>query len=194
MFYDQNQSRIIMSYPALLAAYPDAGDLSTEPARNALGLYLVREQQPDYDQRTHTLTLDGVELVEGEYRARYTLAPLPTEQVRADLMAAVSAKRWAVETGGITLAGGAVVGTTIDDQNRITSVIANAQLAGVTSVDFKAQSGWVTLSLDHMRGIAGAIALHVQACFSAERAHHEAIAAASDADLMAYDVNAGWPA
>ena len=38
MFYDQNQSRIIMSYPALLAAYPGAGDLSTEPARNALGL------------------------------------------------------------------------------------------------------------------------------------------------------------
>ena len=194
MFYDQNQSRIIMSYPALLAAYPSAGDLSTEPARNALGLYLVHEQPPAYVPLTHTLALVGVEMVEGEYHARYTLAPLPTEQVRADLMAAVSAKRWAVETGGITLAGGAVVGTTIDDQNRITSVIANAQLAGVTSVDFKAQSGWVTLSLDHMRGIAGAIALHVQACFSAERAHHEAIAAASDADLMAYDVNAGWPA
>ena len=35
-----------MSYPALLAAYPGAGDLSSEPARNALGLYLVREEPP----------------------------------------------------------------------------------------------------------------------------------------------------
>ena len=43
MFYDQNQSRIIMSYPALLAAYPGAGDLSSEPARNALGLYRLHE-------------------------------------------------------------------------------------------------------------------------------------------------------
>jgi len=135
-----------------------------------------------------------VELVEGVYHARYTITPLPVEQVRADLMAAVSAKRWAVETGGLTLPGGATVGTTIDDQNRITSVIANAQLAGVVSVDFKAQSGWVTLSLEHMRGIAAAIALHVQACFSAERAHHEAIAAASETELMAYDINTGWPA
>ena len=194
MFYDQNQSRIIMSYPALLAAYPDAGPLDTEAARNAAGLYLVREEPPAYDQRTHTLTLDGVELVEGVYHARYTLAPLPAEQVRANLMVAVSAKRWAVETGGLTLPGGATVGTTIDDQNRITSVIANAQLAGVVSVDFKAQSGWVTLSLEHMRGIAAAIALHVQACFSAERAHHEAINAASDAELYGYDINAGWPA
>ena len=134
-----------------------------------------------------------MELVEGDYRARYTLAPLPAEQVRADLMVAVSAKRWAVETGGLTLPGGATVGTAVDDQNRITSVIANAQLAGVVSVNFKAQSGWVTLSLEHMRGIAAAIALHAQACFSAERTHHEAIAAASDAELYGYDINAGWP-
>ncbi len=194
MFYDATNNRLIASHPALLAAYPDSGALDNEPDRNALGLYLVREQQPDYDQRTHTLTLDGVELVEGIYHARYTLAPLPVEQVRADLMAAVSAKRWAAETGGLTLPGGATVGTTIDDQNRITSVIANAQLAGVASVDFKAQSGWVTLSLTQMQGIAAAIALHVQACFSAERAHHEAIAAASDAELYGYDINAGWPA
>ena len=193
MFYDQNQSRIIMSYPALLAAYPSAGDLSTEPARNALGLYLVHEQPPAYDQRTHTIVFEGVEMVGGEYRARYLLAPLPADQLRADLMAAVSAKRWAVETGGLTLPGGATVGTTIDDQNRITSVIANAQLGGVVSVNFKAQAGWVTLSLEHMRGIAAAIALHVQACFSAERAHHEAIAAASNAELYGYDINTGWP-
>ena len=83
MFYDQNQSRIIMSYPALLAAYQDAGDLNTEPARNALGLYLVHEDQPAYDQRTHTLALDGVELVGGVYHARYQLVPLTPEEIEA---------------------------------------------------------------------------------------------------------------
>ena len=193
MFYDQNQNHIIMSYPALLAAYPDAGDLSTEPARNALGLYLVHEQPPSYDPLTHTLALDGVEFVEGIYHARYTLAPLPVEQVRADLMDAATSKRWDVMTGGVTLPGGISVGTTIDDQNRVTSVIANAQLAGVESMDFKAESGWVTLSLDQVRGIAAAVALHVHACYASERAHHEAIAAASDAELFGYDINEGWP-
>ena len=193
MFYDTNTSTIYSSHDQLLAAYPDVGALDNEPDRNALGLYLVREQPPAYDPRTHTLALDGVELVGGVYQARYVLTQLPPDQVRASLLQAVSAKRWAVETGGMALPGGAVVGTTIDDQNRITSVIANAQLAGVVSVDFKAQSGWVTLPLEHMRGIAAAIALHVQACFSAERAHHEAINAASDAELYGYDINAGWP-
>lgn len=83
MFYDQNQSRIIMSYPALLAAYPEAGDLITEPARNALGLYLVHEQPPAYDPLTHTLALDGVELVGGVYHARYQLVPLTPEEIEA---------------------------------------------------------------------------------------------------------------
>ena len=194
MFYDHNTNRLYGSHDALLADYPDAGPLDNEPDRNALGLYLVHEQLPAHDPLTHTLALDGVELVGGIYHARYQLEPIPTEQLRASLLQAVSAKRWAVETGGLTLPGGATVGTTIDDQNRITSVIANAQLAGVASVDFKAQSGWVTLSLTQMQGIAAAIALHVQACFSAERTHHEDIAAASDADLYDYDINAGWPA
>lgn len=117
----------------------------------------------------------------------------------ADLKAALTKQatslRWQHETGGITLPGGIQVATGTEDQNRITTVIANAQLAGVTSVDFKAASGWVTLSLEQVQGIAAAIALHVQACFSAERAHHEAISALEGLQaLQTYDVHAGWPA
>ena len=114
-------------------------------------------------------------------------------QRRTDLLAAATAKRWDVETGGVELPGGIRVGTLKADQDRITSVIANAGLAGVTAVDFKAASGWVTLTVAQVQGIARAVALHVQACFSAERAHHEAIAALADEELGNYDLTAGWP-
>ena len=194
MFFEPSTSTTHPTIQHYAAAHPEAVGLDTEAGRLAAGLHRLQEQPPAYDPLTHTLAFDGVELVGGVYQARYVLTQLPPDQVRASLLQAVSAKRWAVETGGLTLPGGATVGTTIDDQNRITSVIANAQLAGVASVDFKAQSDWVTLSLTHMQGIAAAIALHVQACFSAERAHHEAINAASDAELYGYDINAGWPA
>lgn len=113
---------------------------------------------------------------------------------RVALKSAATAKRWAVETGGITLPNGVQVSTGTADQNRIASVIATAALGGVESIEFKASSGWTTLTLEQLRGIAAAIALHVQACFAAERAHHEAIDAASDAALASYDVDAGWPA
>ncbi|MDA8448485.1 DUF4376 domain-containing protein [Acidovorax sp. GBBC 3332] len=124
--------------------------------------------------------------------AEETASALQADKGR--LQAAATAQRWAVETGGVTLPSGTRVGTTVEDQNRISTVIGNAQLAGITQVDFKAKSGWVSLSLDDLRGIASAIAQHVQACFSAERAHHEAIEAVSTrAQAEAYDVTEGWP-
>ena len=193
MFFEPSTGTIHPTIQHYAAAHPEAVGLDTEAGRLAAGLHRLHEQPPAYDPRTHTLAFDGVELVEGIYHARYTLAPLPSEQVRADLMDAATSKRWDVMTGGVTLPGGISVGTTIDDQNRITSVIANAQMAGVESMDFKAQSGWVTLSLDQVRGIAAAVALHVHACYAAERAHHVAIAAATDAELYDYDINTGWP-
>lgn len=120
--------------------------------------------------------------------------PPTLAMLKADLLAAATSRRWAVEAGGIELPGGIRVATGKDDQDRITSVLVNAQAAGVASVDFKAKTGWVTLSIDDVRGIATAIALHVQACFSAERAHHEAIAALPSIDAaQAYDISTGWP-
>ena len=80
----------------------------------------------------------------------------------------VTEYRWQKETGGITV-GESVITTGIEDQNRITSVIANAELAGVTELDFKTVNGWVTLTVDQIKGIAAAIALHVQSCFTKER-------------------------
>lgn len=121
----------------------------------------------------------------------------------AAIKVAVTQKRWEVETGGIILPSGVRVATGIDDQNRITSVIANARLAGLDSVSFKADSGWATLTLTELQGVAAAIAMHVQQCFSAERAHHEAINVleqlhAGDPDalqqaLESYDLEQGWP-
>lgn len=120
--------------------------------------------------------------------------PPTLEERRTQLKDAATAQRWSVETGGITLPGGIRVLTTKADQNRITSVIVNAQVAGIESVDFKADSGWTLLSIAEIVGIACAIGLHVQACFSAERAHHEAIDQLDAAGVETYDVASGWPA
>lgn len=136
------------------------------------------------------------ELSEAEKQA--LLNPVPAITVQS-LKEAITAKRWQIETGGLTLHTGVHVATGIDDQNRITSVIANAELAGVESVDFKAASGWVSISVADLKAVAAAIALHVQQCFTAERMHHEAIDAIAahpeglQQALEAYDTEQGWP-
>ncbi len=115
------------------------------------------------------------------------------EALKAHLIERTTALRWEKETGGIAI-NGAPVATTIADQNRIVSVLASPTLDQLGTVDFKGRNGWITLTVAELTGIAAAIANHVQACFSAERAHHEAIAALDSVeDALAYDPTAGWP-
>lgn len=195
MFYEPSSGREFASISVFRLAYRSTsfGELATEAERNAAGLYTLTNEQPEHNPATHVLQPGGIEARGAAWVRVWQAQPLPVEDVRANLQRAVTDMRWQRETGGITLPGGVTVGTAIDDQNRITSVIANAQAAGVESVDFKASSGWLTLTVAEVQAIAAAIAVHVQACFSAERAHHEAIAAASADGLQVYDIEAGWP-
>ncbi len=112
---------------------------------------------------------------------------------KESLKALATSLRWQHETGGVEV-GGVRVATALDDQNRISTVLMAGQLGDLEEVDFKASSGWVRLTLAQIQGIAAAISTHVQACFTAERAHHEAIDALEDGEIAAYDVTTGWPA
>ena len=146
-------------------------------------------------------------VVVGELRANWTgvewleLPYYQSESVDSNLQtlkdsltAAVTEKRWLCEISGVTLPSGVKVSTTIEDQNRITSVVSNAELAGVATVDFKSASGWVTLSIEQVKGIAVFIARHVQDCFSAERKHHEAIAQLTSLEeVQSYNIDLHWP-
>lgn len=138
--------------------------------------------------------------VESDKQGRPVIVPFDSTSLAAlqqRLVDQATEHRWTVETGGLMLPGGVLVATSIEDQNRITSVVANAERSGVMAVDFKATSGWVSVTLQELQAIAAAIALHVQACFTAERRHHEAIAALVAAEdrtaLEAYNVLADWP-
>lgn len=173
-----------------------------KPSIAPAGYALVhRTPQPGFDRITQTVR-EGDPVLDGNtWVQTWVVESLTPEQVeanietaKASLIDAATNKRWEVETGGMTLPGDVHVATGTEDQNRITSVIANAERAGVATVDFKAASGWVTLTLAELKGIADAIALHVQACFSAERAHHEAIDKLKTPEqINDYDVNSGWP-
>lgn len=121
--------------------------------------------------------------------------PRTLEQRKDALRAQLAQRRWEVETSGITLISGLRVLTGRSDRDGITSLILSSEAAGITAVDFKAADGWVSLNLDGVRYIARAIAVHIQACFTAERNISAAISALDSlAAADAFDVSAAWPA
>lgn len=142
---------------------------------------------PKFNIETQNWTLVDVTTNESTIDFTPTLSEL-----KAITKQKVTEYRGQKETGGITV-GDSVIATGIEDQNRITSVIANAELAGVTEVDFKSVNGWVTLTVDQVKGIAAAITLHVQSCFTKERAISEVINSLETLEEIEYfDIATMW--
>src|SRR5690606_7360197 len=178
----------------------DDGQLASDEVLAGLGYLPIVYNEPAHDpalQRVILLPRTEWPIETKRVVAAYEVEDIPIEELREEKLQEATDMRWEVMTGGLTLPGGVQVGTDIDDQNRITSVVANAELAGLTDadeVDFKAVSGWVRITIGEVKAIAGAIGQFVQACYSAERAHHEAIAALETREEIAsYDTGQGWP-
>lgn len=129
-----------------------------------------------------------------DHSTKQWVDPRNLEERKQALANSATSMRWEVESAGIVLDDGTQVRTSKDAQDRIASILQCAERAGVKSIDFKASNCWTTLSTAELEQLAIAVARHVQACFSAERAHHEAIEQLqSIVDVDAYDLKQGWP-
>lgn len=161
------------------------------------GVYPLTIEKPDYNPETEGIEPDGKPEPDPENPSalvqRMKVFDLLGKH-KANKKDAASAKRRERETGGIVTPDGVRILTGITDQNRISTAIQGMRDSGITTVDFKAASGWTTLSLEALTSVGGLIAAHVQACFSRERELHEAIdACATLDDLNALDLDEGWP-
>lgn len=125
-----------------------------------------------------------------------TTIPFSAEEIAATqsvsaLKAYAAAKRYAVETGGITVAGKSIL-TDRASQSMIAGAKALVDADPTAIIDFKLASEWIQIDATALNAIALAVGRHVQACFSAEKAIHSAIEARSittTAEIEGY----AWP-
>jgi hypothetical protein len=118
------------------------------------------------------------------------------EQRRSALRARLAERRWRAETRGVAITGfDARIDTSRESQAMMSGALLAGQYSVVDTFDWKIGPGvWVEITNAQLVVIASAVAAHVQACFSNERAiENEITAAMSIADLNAIDINAGWP-
>lgn len=112
---------------------------------------------------------------------------------KAELKSKVTDKRWSVESGGILFPNGIKIKTSKDDQDRILSVIINAERNGIKSINFKAESGWAEITLVALKQLAKELTTFVQFCFDTEKYHHDNIDALDTImSLDAYNYDSSW--
>lgn len=153
---------------------------------------LVHRDAPDCLCKGFSVT--GVAQEGDQLRPVFDVTPYDLQELKQLRKQQATQRRWEVETGGIQLPNGLRVKTAIEDQNRVTSVLANAKLLGLETISFKAENGWAQISVEQLKYVVKMMGAHIQACFSAERQHHTAIDALDDVQaLQQYDITQHFP-
>jgi len=126
---------------------------------------------------------------------------LAFDQEKQKRKEAITAKRWAVETGGITVSGAAIATDAIT-QAKLSGALQLVQADNTVLIDWKGSDGsWVQLNASAVTAIAVAVGFHVQASFTREKELHTAVDNAVDIDaLNLIDIESGsvdgsgsWP-
>ena len=105
----------------------------------------------------------------------------------------ITQKRKETEVGGLLFPNGVSIKTSKEDQDRILSVIVNAERNGIEEIDFKADSGWVKISVFALIQMAKELTFFVQHCFNVERMNHEAIELLTDPiEIVNYSNDLSW--
>lgn len=117
-------------------------------------------------------------------------APVVVSTPLEAALAALSAKRYEVETGGI-IVNGLPVAT--DDRAKTLLLGARLEVLGnpTLTLRWKTADGFVALSATQIVAISSAVRAHVQACFNREADLSALISAAADPSSV--DISTGWP-
>ncbi|MHB9020038.1 MAG: DUF4376 domain-containing protein [Minisyncoccota bacterium] len=149
-------------------------------------------EPPPYDPQ-----LESCRMVDGAWLIEAT-GPSMAAAV-ATRKGELAALRYTKEVSGLVLPNGMGVATDDRSKTLIAGAMVDAMANPTALTDWKADTGWIQIDGATVALISSAVALHVRACFSAERGHAEAIdAIAADpaktgADIQAYDLTTGWP-
>jgi hypothetical protein len=140
------------------------------------------------------ITAEGaayVDLTPEEIAERQAEEAAHTPDPSAVLKAHAAAKRFQVETGGITVSGQRVL-TDRMSQNLINGAMVLASIDTGTPIDFKSATGWVQIDAATMTAIGVAVGRHVRGSFVTERAVSDGIDAGTITTTAQIDA-AAWP-
>lgn len=152
-------------------------------------------EMPATDDRSE-LAGQTASVVGGKVVIGWETKALTIAQRKERMHAAIRARRWEVEVGGVV----------VNDAPIRTDETSQAKIAGAISlfdkdptlstIDWEAAPGiWVALDKTTVEAIGVAVGRHVQAAFSQARALGEAVeSAGTHAALDAIDITEGWGA
>lgn len=145
----------------------------------------------EYDMRRQTRSVMPLCSLNAETQrisAVYLVETKPLDVILLEAVRGLAAYRLKIEEGGAAVPGGGKVLTSRADQSQLNSVYSTLKAGLVTTIDWKAPTGWISATLEDVEPLARISAVHVQSCFSAERQVSELLEAQGTVDdVLAID-------
>lgn len=128
------------------------------------------------------------ELVGNKVIAHYEVLPLDLNSMKQNYKAKAAFLRYKKEIVGTKINLDGIEYTIETNRESRSKYIERLTSMGDSSINFKFQEGWVSLTKENMQSVVAAIESHVQTCFSEEYALNVTIDAAQTAeDLLAIE-------
>lgn len=153
---------IRLKYPNI--SLPDELEQDT---LDELGYLILQEEEYPELQPGETAEPGEITIVDGEAKRGWVITPAP-EPEAIDWAKVIADTRYWREVSG-TYVNGVLVDTDRQSQALATGAAVSAMLDPDYEVNWKAKSGFVTLTATEIIGVAQAIRRHVQSCFDRER-------------------------
>jgi hypothetical protein len=118
---------------------------------------------------------------------------LDIAQTRTKKIQELAAYRYKIETSGITI-DGMIVDTDRQSQAMLTGATLYSSLIPEAVIDWKGVNGWVQIDKQSIEKVALIVGAYVQACFTCEKKHSEAInKLETKEEIENYDFTINWP-
>lgn len=154
------------------------------------------EHGPRGDETLNTVTANSPVFSNGVVVITYTNTPKPLEYLKPLFKNKLANKRYAVETGGIVI-NTITIKTDRDSQGMLIGAKVGVDAGVLSSVKWKAENGWTTLTAAQITAIASAVATHIQAAFTRENEISDLIDNATNLEelitIEADEFGIGWP-
>lgn len=159
---------------------------------NARGWYEYSEEAVSHD--FYELGTPSDTISNGVFSRTFPNKTLkPDEDLRAFRYNELGALRYDKETAGVVV-GADTVPTDEGSQAKISGALAKGGRSPSHTFDFKVGPGqFRQFSKAEVEAIFDAVSDHVQACYTAEKVHAEAISFLSGQAIVDYDITTGWP-
>lgn len=194
-----------MSYAQVTDGQIDRINVSERDARKGLvnfdgdyqaaGFWPITGEAPAYDPATQRISGPSYTADAGTQTVvrQWVVEAKALDEVKAERKAALAARRYEAECGGI-LFNGAPIATDDRSKTLLNGKYRTAEKNPAMLHRWKSEAGEVVLDSATVIAIGDAVSAHVQACFDHELDLIALIDAAADAAaVLVVDIETGWP-